>query len=267
MAKQIEFTAKDVKAFTSWLKRFSLIDTQLLFEINESSKEFIAKTYNEERSVVKFSKVKFDDAGFSLKKGNSSERIKVGIYSIPKLLKVIEQFNSDEFCVVFKYEEIINDNDNELVGTSILIKNDSLKVGIECTSLNVFNYIKDDLFLNTIANIDSKISFELDKTSIDKINSLCLLDKDHKFMQFLNKEGSIYAKSKAFELLLSVSSDEEIKIDMLKEQFDKLDGENYSVNIGDDRIVFSSNESDTITVISEVERDDRYEEGGSEDIL
>jgi hypothetical protein len=49
--KTIEFTAKNVKAFTGWLKRFSTIDKSLLLEIDQATSTFIAKTYNEERSV------------------------------------------------------------------------------------------------------------------------------------------------------------------------------------------------------------------------
>jgi len=267
MAKQIEFTAKNVKAFTSWLKIFSLIDNSLLLEIDNDSKEFIAKSYNEERSVVKFSKIKFDEAGFVLKKSKDSQRIKVGIYNISNIIKVFEHFGEDEFSVTFKYEEVLSDTDKDYAGTSILLKNDSLKVGIECTSLNIFKYIGDDVFLNKIASIDPTVQFDFAKENISKINSLCDLNKDYKFMQFLNKDGKLFAKSKAFELLLSVGSKTDISIDILKSQFTKLDIEDYNVKLGEDRLVFSSNDSNTITVISMVEQDERYEETPNDDII
>ena len=268
MAKQIQFTAKNVRAFTSWLKTFSLIDNSLLLEINTKDNEFIAKSYNEERSVVKFSKIKFDEGGFILKKApKDSDRIKVGIYNIPNVIKVFEHFGEEEFSVIFKYEEVINDSDKEYAGTSILLKNDNLKVGIECTSLNIFKYITDTQFHTKIASVDSLVKFNLEKDNINKINSLCNLNKEHKFMQFLAKDNKIFAKSKSFELLLSVGAKDEASIDILKDQFIKLDIENYTVNFGEDRLVFISDESNTVTVISKVEQDERYEETPSEDII
>jgi hypothetical protein len=59
MAKILEFNAKNIRPFTSWLKRFSLIDTSLLLEIDPTTQEFLAKTYNSQRSVVKFSRISF----------------------------------------------------------------------------------------------------------------------------------------------------------------------------------------------------------------
>jgi len=37
MAKVLEFQAKNIRPFTSWLKRFSLIDNSLLLEVDENA--------------------------------------------------------------------------------------------------------------------------------------------------------------------------------------------------------------------------------------
>ena len=68
MAKTIDFTAKNVKPFSAWLKKFASIENSLLIEVDEKHKCFVAKSYNEEKSVVKYSQISFVDAGFSLKK-------------------------------------------------------------------------------------------------------------------------------------------------------------------------------------------------------
>ena len=86
--KTLEFTAKNAKAFTAWIKRFSSIDNTLLLEVDRSNSIFIAKTYNEEHSVVKMSSIKFDEAGFTVKDGTESKRVKVGIFNIPRLIKI-----------------------------------------------------------------------------------------------------------------------------------------------------------------------------------
>ena len=92
MAAKIEFTAKNAKVFSSWLKKFAAIDKSLLLEVDENDNIFCAKVYNEERSVVKFSQIKFDEAGFTVKESKDKRRIKVGIYNITRLMKIIDQF-------------------------------------------------------------------------------------------------------------------------------------------------------------------------------
>ena len=261
MAEQVKLTANNVESFTNWLKKFSLIDKSLLFEIDEGSKEFIAKSYNEERSVVKMSQITFDDAGMSAKDSEKNpKRIKFGIYDISKFIKILDHFQ-DEFEIVFKYDEVLSDQESEYAGTSILLKSKTLKISIECTSLNIFKYIPDNMFKNKVAKVSAKTIFELGKENIQKINSLCSLDKDYKFMEFLNDKNKVFAKSKTFELFLEKSdTSDDIKLDILKDQFTKIDLEDYKVELGDDRLVFSSTKTDTITVISEVEKDERYDE-------
>lgn len=262
--EQIEFKAKNVQAFTTWLKRFDSIsgsgsNTPLLLEIDNSTHEFLAKTYNEEKSVVKFSRIKFEEAGFELEtKTVPSVRIKAGLYSIAPLIKTLLHF-SEEFSVIFKYEEIKEDTNSSFAVTSVLIKSESLKVGFECSSLKIFNYLADETFKNIICRLDEKVSFDLKKEDMIKIGSLVTLDKDHKNMEFVNKSSKVYVKSKSFELLIGVGNKEEVKLPFLKAQFDKIDVENYRVAIGEDRMILTSQDSATVTVISMLEENE-YDE-------
>lgn len=269
MAKKFEFKAKDVTNFVSWLKKFSSINDNLLLEIDNESNEFLAKTYNEERSVVKFSRVNFLDAGLEVSKSKKdNNRIKVGIHSINKLMKTLKHFSDSEFELIFNYDKLIEDNDKEsLSGQSILMKNSDLKAQIKCTPLNIFKYIPDDLFKNNIAKISENFSADITQEIIETLNSLNKLDPDYKYIKFFNKENKVYTRSKSFEKLLGdskVGTDTEKNIEILKEQFEKVDIENYSFLVGDDRLVFESKDSDTITVLSEVERNDNYEESEEE---
>lgn len=268
MAKNIEFNVKSVNEFTNWIKRFASINDSLLLEIDKTNNEFVAKTYNEEKSVVKFSKLNFSDAEFeTITKTSLDKRIKVGIHSLKKLIKTLSHFSDSEFKFSFKYDKLIEDDSSEsLSGTSMLLKNDSLKINITCTPLNIFKYINDDLFNNNIANTESSFSFSIQKEIIDKINSLISLDAEYKYLRFLTKDNKIYAKSKSFEYVIEEANDpKNSEIEILKDQFSKVDTENYNCNLGEDRIVFHSKDSETITVLSEVERNDSYEETEEEE--
>jgi len=257
--KKIEFTAKNTKEFILWLKKFIAIDQSLLLEIDENDNKFCAKVYNEERSVVKYSEIKFDDAGLIVKKVKDPKRVKVGIYNIARLMKIMDQFNDEEFSFIVNYDEISGDT-TEQAGITLLFKNKNLKMTVECTSLNIFKYITDDLFTDTIASLDNPVAkFELSSDNIEKINSLCSLDNEFKFMEFKNA-ANVYVSGKTFDLLIgenpSKDNEKEDSINIFKDQFTSIDNEKYHVLMGDDRLVFTSDDKTTVTVISMVEKDD-----------
>jgi len=248
--KTVEFTGKDVKTFTSWLRRFASIDNSLLLEIDQVKSIFVAKTYNEERSVVKMSSIGFKQANLESKANKDTKRIKVGIFNISRLIKIMDQFNDSEFTLTVEYQEIVNENDTQYAGEKLLLKNKSLKMNVDCTSLNIFKYIPDDLFNGTIAAIDALGTFELPKVTIEKINSLCTLDSEHKFIEFKFKDNEIYVSGKTFELLVGEIGRTNTALSVFKEQYATLDIEGYDVKLGEDRLVFKSKDSDTTSVIS-----------------
>jgi len=255
--KTFEFNAKNVKAFTSWLKRFSLIDNSLLLEIDQAKSAFIAKSYNEERSVVKMSTIKFDEAGLMAKVNIDSKRIKVGIFNISRLIKIMDQFNDIEFTLTVEYQEITKENETLYAAEKLLLKNKFLKMNVDCTSLNIFKYISDDLFIETIATIDKLGEFELLKATLEKINTLNSLDNEHRFMDFKMKDKKTLVSGKTFELLIEENKEKtEIELSIFKEQYAALDIENYNVQLGNDRLIFTSKDSETICVISKAENED-----------
>jgi len=253
--KGIIFQAKNVKAFTLWLKRFSSIDNSLLLEIDEEHSRFTSKSYNEERSVVKMSSINFDDAGLVTvtKPGKDTKRIKVGIFNISRLIKIIDQFNDAEFLITVNYDEVIGDDSTtNYAGKDIQFKNKNLKMSADCTSLNIFKYITDELFKGSISVIESIGEFELTKANIEKINSLCVLDNEHKFMEFKFKDNKVFVAGKSFELVLGDKKDvTDATLNIFKDQYANIDVENYNVELGDDRLVFRSIDSETVCVISQ----------------
>ena len=255
--KTVEFTAKNVKAFTGWLKRFSAIDNTLLLEIDQVKSTFIAKTYNEERSVVKMSSIKFDEAGLTTKPNKDPKRIKVGIFNISRLIKIMDQFNDDEFNITIEYQDLVGDGDTQYAGEKILLKNKTLKMNFDCTSLNIFKYITDDIFNNNIAKVVKIGSFLLSKAAIEKINGLNALDNDHRFMEFKIIGSEVTVVGKSYDKIIATSLNvTTADLSIFKEQYATLDIEEYDVELGDDRLVFRSKESETVTVISKAEDKD-----------
>ncbi len=225
MAKIVEFNVKNSKPFTSYLKKFTSIDQSVLFELDLEKEQFIAKSTNEERSIVKYGILNLSEAGFEVN-AKLKIRIKIGVYNISRLIKITDQFG-DEFKLVIKYDEIVgNNNQKDFAATSILLNNEDLKFNIECASLNIFKYISDELYEKTIRKVNEILSFDLTKDTIEKIRVLSELDKDYKLIEFINKNSTLYAKGKSFEFLIIPTTNIEVKLPFYKDQFDKIDIEN-----------------------------------------
>jgi hypothetical protein len=263
MAKTVEFTVKNSKVFTSYLKKFASIDNTVLFEADFKNSRFVTKSPNEERSAVKFGSISFDEAEFETS-SKLDIRIKIGIYSIPRLIKIIDQFTK-EFQFIIRYDEVIgSDKEVDYAALSILLKSDELKFNNECTSLNIFKYISDDTWENKIKKIDEVISFQFKKEDIEKIRALCELDKEYNLIEFKNKEKGLYARGKSFELLITTTTEKDISIPIFKELFEKVDVELSNVIIGSDRVLFSSEDTDTEIVLSKAEGNENYEESNDD---
>lgn len=249
---QLNYTVNNISLFSAWLKRFSSIDKSLLLEVDLTTSEFIAKTYNEEHSVVKFSSIGFNDVGFELTTKKIPEgRIHVGVYDILKIIKTFNQF-TENFEFIIKYDTILDNPNTKFIGKQLLLKNDTLKVGFDSTSLSIFKYLTDDIFDNTICKMDPLFKFDLTDEDLKKIMNLSDLDKEYKKLEFQAQNNKILLRSKSFELTLGICDAPNVKLPILKDQLDKIDSENYQVVLGD-RMIFSSTESNTITVISSLD--------------
>lgn|ERR1035437_8455116 len=254
----IEFDTTNAKSFNSWLKRFSVLDNSLLIEVDLKNNAFIAKSHDEQRSSVKLSQIGFSDTGLTLKPNKDQKRVKVGIYNIPKLIKTFDHFNEEEFSFSINYDELITGETKDYAGINLTLKNKNLKVTSDCTSLSIFKYISDDMFKNKIASVGDKITtFKLNSKTIERINSLSNLDNDNKFLEIRSKDNNVYVCGKTFELLIVEGTDsKEYSLNIFKDQFSKLDIEDYEVTMGDDRLVFVSENNSTTCVLSMIEKDE-----------
>jgi hypothetical protein len=260
MEKTVEFLVKNPKSFISYLKRFILINDSLLLEMDLKNKHFIAKTSNEMKSVVKKSSIDFNTCEFETS-SKLSICINIGIHSISKLIKIIDQFKNEFFFVV-KFDEILLENEKtENLTISILLKDNCLKFNYKCVSLNYFKFIiSEDKWKNTINKFDKLASFEFTKDNIERIKSLCELDKDYEYVELLNKTNKIFIRGRSFEFSIDSKTsasdpDTDVTLSFYKEQLNKIDNEDYFLTLGFDRLLFTSKVSDTFTIISKTEGD------------
>ena len=87
--------------FINYLKSYLRIRESLLLEIDTNLRAFVAKTFTEDKSSIRFSSITFDEAHVSIvsddgESERGDNRIKVGILiQLKKFIQIVERLGSD----------------------------------------------------------------------------------------------------------------------------------------------------------------------------
>lgn len=207
--------------FVTWLKGFKEIQPSLLLEVDLVEKEFVAKCFPPEKSIVKYSRISFEDAGYELmfindNDGNeitnwqethgnafpSANRVKVGIYNIlSKFIDVFATFSESEHTMSIKFDvsnnvRYIQDSKNvytEYQAEQITLHSISLTMNIRCSVISEYFYrCDDDTFMKIVCFIKESVVFELSSETISnliKISSVFTIDKSRDSIKFYSKQA------------------------------------------------------------------------------
>lgn len=243
MKKQI-FNLHNFNKFSSFLKKFSVIENSLLLEIEND--KLIAKTHTPDKSVVKIASVLLTDL-FDFK---NIETGKVGFYAINNFVKSFESFGDEKISLEIDLESVAN----EMTGTEIRAISKSLKLKFPCASPKIFKYIGADI-IEKIKNADPEIiSFRIQKDVYSKLTSLMAIDKETDTITILSKNGSVFFKGDLYEYELpGVSVSQDVELQIYKINFAFIDREDSEFIIADSRIFVNSLESETTIIIGKVE--------------
>lgn len=248
--EKITLKVKSSSEFTNFLRRFSSIESTLLLEIENGMLK--AKTHTPERSVVKSSKIDmgqiFDMEGVL----TVGQNILFGIFSVDKLIESFKHFSESDLEFALSYENTADG----MIGTEITLSSPSLTINFQCASLRLFTHITD-IMMDKISNTEeSPINFVLTKEHQKRISSISTIDTDHKLLTVNIKKGNVNVTGRSYDLsLMSIDNkaNEDVSISIYKNQFSFLDREDAMAHLSGDRIVFSSIETDTKTIIGKAE--------------
>jgi hypothetical protein len=232
---------------TNFLNKFKPISGSLLIEIEGGYLK--AKTHTPERSVVKASKIELSRV-FEFE-GEVEEKILFGVYSLEKLIKSFSHFEGAPLTFTLRTEKTADG----VVGTDIILQNDSLTINFQCATLRLFTHITDELMDRISDTSSAQIDFVLTKELQARINSLAAIDSDQKLLTLKLNNGALKASSKSFDLnLLTIDTNEaNLDISVYKTQFAFLDKEDAKVYMNEDRLIVHSIETDTKTIIGKAE--------------
>jgi len=168
--------------FINYLKNFSKISSSLLLEIDPFNKQFIAKTFSEDKSAVRFSAITFDECNMQvLELGTQDEdsfRIKLGVLvQLPKMIKILERFENDiesdknNFNIAINYDFIKNSNGEttDCVAENIQFTSNILNMKMDGFRPSEFKYLSDDVFNNKVFKIENPVEFTLAAATIANI--------------------------------------------------------------------------------------------------
>lgn len=173
-----------VDPFISYLKNYLRIRESLLLEIDTNMRAFVAKTFTEDKSSVRFSSILFDDANVVVVSDDAEDvrngsRVKVGILiQLKKFIQIVERLGSyvDEkgnsnFTIEIDYDQLQNPKDGSIdfVATSIGFVSDVLKMRMDGFRISEFAYLTDDTFKNIVFNVTDEVSVDVSASQINSI--------------------------------------------------------------------------------------------------
>lgn len=279
-----------VDTFVTYLKNFAKIRPSLLIEIDTTQRAFIAKTFSEDKASVRFSAVSFEDCNMSVVEHDGDttlgkNRIKAAIIQqLPKFIRIIERFGSDlddkgncNFDINVEYGELKNqDNTTDFAATSITFSSNILKMKMEGFRISELKYLPDDVFNNSVFNVEDSVDFVLPSSAISSIiktSDIVKIDPKKDALIFYLEGTEVYVKDNTGKNSqpnfiykigeLTQSTDYPIRIAIFREKFiqmmDKCE-DDYKVILGHhkqptgdyavDRILFESTNNNTKIVIS-----------------
>ena len=183
---EIQFQSTgNTSGFATWLKGFKEMSNTLLIEIDTTGKQFVSKTFTQDKTVVKFGRASFDEAGLEVvflkgkdqKKMTAEEweqsgeqrRILFGIYdSLDSFIKVVDLFSGSEN---FKFTLKFSDVDGKFITSKAEFKSLTLNMKVDGSDISnsEFKEISDEQFMNGIAAMENPMKFNV---NIDVIKML-----------------------------------------------------------------------------------------------
>ena len=275
--------------FINYLKSYLRIRESLLLEIDTNLRAFVAKTFTEDRSSIRFSSISFDDANVSIVSDNGEEerngsRIKVGILiQLKKFIQIVERLGSDvnekgesNFNIEIDYEPFQNTNDKsvDFVTTSISFNSEILKMRMDGFRISELTYLSDDTFKNYVFNATDAVSIEISSSTINSIiktSDIVKIDVRKDALVFYNEDKILYVKDRGvgsdnkYNFVYKIGElDTEplypINVPVTRDRFMKMldkSDENFKIIIGKntidgsvDRVLFDAVKSTTKIVIA-----------------
>lgn len=188
--------------FSTYLKKFGKLRKSLLLEIDPNQKMFVAKSYAEDRSVVRYASLSFVDANFEVVQIDpipENDRIKFGIViTLDKFIKILDRFNTD-FTTTYDFDVLSINDENNYVCQSVEFKSKDLKMRLLGSKITDFHYLSDDVFNNNIFKVYESATIPVESAvlqNIIKTSDIVANDPKKDSLIFYTNEHGFFVKDR-----------------------------------------------------------------------
>lgn len=188
--------------FSTYLKKFGKLRKSLLLEIDPNQKMFVAKSYAEDRSVVRYASLSFVDANFEVVQSDpipENDRIKFGIViTLDKFIKILDRFNTD-FTTTYDFDVLSINDEANYVCQSVEFKSKDLKMRLLGSKITDFHYLSDDVFNNNIFKVYESATIPVESAvlqNIIKTSDIVANDPKKDSLIFYTNERGFFVKDR-----------------------------------------------------------------------
>ena len=234
----------DQHAFINFVNKLKLIDSFIYFKIKDNN--VISTVYLPQRDAVKHHSVPFGSIFQTQEVPNLDKELKIAFFDAGRIVDAFKQFEADAIRCEIEFIE----NEQDLVASAFRIYNDELEITLSCSEPSLgFKDLTSDQVDAIFSKEQSAFQFPIDNHSINRLKSLFNLEKDETFDIKSNGNG-VEVKGKTFNVVISQSADGDGNATLYKKYLSLLDKEEYKVHVSSNKVVFDSNESETLLTIS-----------------
>lgn len=164
--QKLTLVINSLDTFGQFLSRFSKMEKQILIEITPLHLK--AKLGTVDKTSLKSEQIDIESV-FQIDEFEAiPDLIKIGILNINKLIEAFKHFNDKQVTFTIHY---ITDG-SDLIVKNIELSSTSLSINFDCTEVEYFTYISDQLLENITSKNDVSLFFKLTKDQFAKMLDL-----------------------------------------------------------------------------------------------
>ena len=240
------------------LKRLKAVEKSVILELKQDG--IFCKVHTPDKSVMKYSSIKFDDVleGDIDWKSIKCDRIKIGIIDVTRLIDAFKHFRpEEEIFMEIETEKL----DGSCISTEIKLISASLSIRLKCADLSLLSYVEDSILDLVHSREDALLRFKIYQSDFTTITSLCGLETNsEEILCFDVKEKNVYAIGDSFNYKLNIGASEIILEDdsnspnIYKKELSYMEPETCEVYVHENRMVMVSEQSATSIAMGLVEK-------------
>jgi hypothetical protein len=237
---KVKIKKVSVLQFSGLIKKMLLMDSSLY--INMNSENVWSSVYTPTKDVVKNYSIETKEV-FQFE-DYLEETVKLSFFSGQRLLNCIGFF--DPHHLSMEITTFRDDDEGVYYADKVILKDQKLKIEIHCQDISLgFTSMTEDQVKRAFDESTSLFGFQFGKDDFNKITSLFSMDKSELF-QISGEADGVHIKTEAFDIVVDDSQKlSGVQKQTFKSFFDKLDKENYSIYVCENKLILKSQESST----------------------